>query len=642
MKKYQKLFMIAAETLGLTAKVKEGTLTASEQQAIFAEYEKTNGRTFAQDREANEDAEAPTVALSAEEQQAIANALDVAPAQAPQTAPDAINSLISVIGGLRSTIADLGSQTEAEPQSQPMQSAKRVNIFGTAHTATHLFGIESPIYALNKTHNKLMLDRKVAEMSETEQAVMMQDLSAFVAQAQNRLAQLVSNGSINMLNLDNIVKGESLNYDQLESVAGEYITRRTDAIFAFIRTLPTVTNIFPRVSNVQNKMIAPTAAFGELSQGYRKGNFFKGNAEFGAEMYEVTDLMFKFDLDNLVEIERQYIGYLNREGSDVIKWTFIEWLVVYFGEKLIAEQNRRNVYGYRVPQQNVISNKALLSADGVYAAIMKAEEANKVLPFSTIGTYSESDMLTVVEAFADELFETLDSVEGYNIYLNKRHQRWYTRAYRAKYGQNTDFSGASATPLIDLSPESIIWVPNMPANSYKIFAAPFGTLELLEDKPGEMLNFYFHRELEGVTVISRWKEGASATYAGKKFDSKAALIADKFAHQRLFTNDATTEVAIAATMDLSANDQFVVTKASEEAFAGVTTVTGTEADRVYKFVATAAGASLPKTGVFSEITSAWTAGAAGDYIKVYAQLSDSNGVTVATGKFLELERKVTA
>jgi hypothetical protein len=91
-----------------------------------------------------------------------------------------------------------------------------------------------------------------------------------------------------------MVSGEStVDYSDLMDKAGEYIVRRQDLILAYLRNLPSVTNIFPKVSNIQNKEVAPGANFGELSQGYRSGRIFKGNVAFTAEIYSVVDVMFK-------------------------------------------------------------------------------------------------------------------------------------------------------------------------------------------------------------------------------------------------------------------------------------------------------------------------------------------------------------
>ena len=46
------------------------------------------------------------------------------------------------------------------------------------------------------------------------------------------------------------------------------------------------------------------------------------------------------------EIERQYIGYLNTDGSDPIKWSMIEWQLLNIYTALVNEQNERRIFGH--------------------------------------------------------------------------------------------------------------------------------------------------------------------------------------------------------------------------------------------------------------------------------------------------------
>ena len=318
--------------------------------------------------------------------------------------------------------------------------------------------------------------------------------------------------------------------------------------------------------------------------------------------------------------------------------------------QLIKEQSIRNVIGVRVPQQNVKANPSNLSADGALRAITRAIRQYRVLPFESIGTYDADTMLDTVEAFADEVVKAHGGLDDLKIYLNKRHQRWYIRAYREKYGKDADFTGANAQ-LVDLDPASLVWVPNMKENDFIMFAMEPGNIELLENKPGEMLAFDFTPEFEGVAVKSRWKEGSHATKAGAPFKSEADLKADNFEHQFIFVNNPASALTIAAAVDLRGNTLFTISQAAGESPAtAITTATGVATDRVITFVASAAGVTLEKSGVFSKISANFVAGAKGDYIEVYPELEDSTvtidgesvTVTRPTGKLLELGRKVTA
>lgn len=656
-------------TLGFAAKAKESDLTAEELKAVCEAYEKTYGSTLEADKLANLDA-APV--LSAEEVKTIAEAMGKTPEQVSNNAKDAALEAAKAAAEASKQVAELAAQVEAlkrEPDTEaPSQAqAKRaanmmVVVRGmAAHTSGHLFGIEDERFSRAAWYNQMMIDRKAVAVSDEQKAEFDKAFVSLSHDVRNRMAYLNENGLMNALDFGEMIQGRgTIDYSELNTLAGEYVTRRTDLILAYFRSLPSVSGIFPVISGIQNKQVAPTANFGGLSQGYRSGRIFKGNVKFSAEIYEVVDVMFKYNFTNLQDLEKQYIGYLNMEGSNVIKWTFIEWVMVNFGTILISEQNKRRVSGVRVPQQSVVANPSNLAADGILRAIERAEEAFKILPFSAYGTYAANSILDTVEGMWDKFTEVVPSTDGYKIYINARHKQWYVRAYRTKYGTDADFSGSHAQ-LVDLAPESIVWVPNMPKNCFKIWIAQPGNVVNLEFVPGEMTAFSFTPEFEGIVASSRWKEGSHIQAPGVKYASLSDLTNAGYKDQFVFTNSPISALTITSNaIDVSANlvfeldnhatttgegDSAVTTPAAD-----INTVTKYADDQCIKFVAKAAGDSITKAGAFSTLATAFTAGAAGDYIVVYPQFEDYtttvDGETITasrpTGKFLELRRSVTA
>ena len=651
--------MAIVALLGFTAKVKDGNLTADEQKEIFAKYEETYGTTFAADKEANEDLppETSETQLSAEEIAEIATLMGVETTEVSDDAKVAAQAAAKKVAtekaakeAAQAQVVILGEQEDKGKKETVKVENKAVALIGHAHTTTHLFGVKEDFFLLSHPENKLMASRElfVGAMNKKQRTDFIARVEQYAEKVGERIEHLRKNDLLGALDFSAQIKGESrIDYTDLFNTAGEFIVRRTDLILAYLRTLPTVRNIFPMLTGVQNKMKAPTANFSELSQGYRKGRIFKGNVRFNAETYKVDDLMFKYDFEDLIELEGQYIGYLNKEGSSVFKWTFIEWIMVHFGTRLQNEQNVRNVRGVAVPEQDVISNPANFGADGALRAIERAIEERKVLPFGDFGVYDANSILDTVEGMYDKFYEVVPSTNNFRIYINQRHQQWYTRAFRVKYGNNSDFSGSKAQ-LIDLDPDKVIWVPNMLINDFRIWITIEDNVILLEDKPGEMLSLYFTKEYESVLALSRWKEGAIVEMPGIQFPTQAALKANNFKEQWLFVNLPTTDLELTATVDFSPNAHFIVENATGGA-ATVDTVKGVVWDVVYKLEADAAGAKVIKGGAFSEIKSDFTAIAKGDYIKVYAQLEDVDvevdgeivKVTQMTGKFLEYERSVT-
>lgn len=660
MKIWQKNVAAILKAMGISReKVAAGNISAEEWKQIEEAYKTTHGKTLAEDKEAGEEAEpdpaepeaAAATQLSDEERTAIADMLGIEPAQVAQKPAAAAQQAAQAAQAARQQAEQMAHQPEVK---KPVVEAgmKRVNLFGGAHTAEYLFGIEHPLYARNKQYNQLTGTSIVGRISSSDVQAASKDFLEMAQIVSERYAQLREAGALASLTMASLHGEGQINMVPPTSELGEYVVRRTDAIIAYFKEVPSVRGtFFPVHSNVQNAEVAISAIVGELSQGYRAGRIFKGGMSFAPDKYKVDDLMFKFNFADLVRLEKEYIGWLNRnEGSAIVKWTFIEWVLVHYGTQLIKEQSIRNVIGVRVPQQNVKANPSNLSADGALRAITRAIRQNRVLPFDSIGTYDADTMLDTVEAFADEVAKAHGGLDDMKIYLNKRHQRWYIRAYREKYGKDADFTGANAQ-LVDLDPASLVWLPNMKENDFIMFAMEPGSIELLEDKPGEMLAFDFTPEFEGVAVKSRWKEGAHAVKAGAPFKTVAELEADNYEHQFLFVNNPASALTIAATVNLSGNTLFTISQAAGESPAtAITTANGVATDRVITLVASAAGVELKKSGAFSKIDSDFVAGAKGDYIEVYPELEDATvtidgesvTITRPTGKLLELGRKVTA
>ena len=659
MKIWQKNVAAILKAMGISReKVTAGNISAEEWKQIEEAYKTNHGKTLAEDKEAGEEAEpdpaepeAAAPQLSDEERTAIADMLGIEPAQVAQKPAAAAQQAAQAAQAARQQAEQMAHQPE--PKKPVVEAGmKRVNPFGGVHTPEYLFGIEHPLYARNKQYNQLTGTSIVGRISSSDVRAASKDFLEMAQLVSERYAQLREAGALASLTMASLHGEGQINMVPPTSELGEYVVRRTDAIIAYFKELPSVRGtIFPVHSNVQNAEVAISAIVGELSQGYREGRIFKGGMQFTPDKYKVDDLMFKFNFADLVRLEKEYIGWLNREeGSAIIKWTFIEWVLIHYGKQLIKEQSIRNVIGVCVPQQNVKANPANLSADGALRAITRAVRQLRVLPFDSIGTYDADTMLDTVEAFADEVVKAHGGLDDLKIYLNKRHQRWYIRAYREKYGKDADFTGANAT-LVDLDPATIIWVPNMKENDFIMFATEAGNIELLEDKPGEMLAFDFTPEFEGVAVKSRWIEGAHVVKAGAPFKTVTELQADNYEHQFLFVNNPASALTIAATVDLSGNTLFTISQAAGESPATtITTANGVAPDRVITLVASAAGVELEKAGAFSKISADFVAGAKGDYLEVYPELEDATvtidgqsvTITRPTGKLLELGRKVTA
>ena len=632
MKKWMVRVQDLMKSLGFESKVKEKAMSVEDWRQFDEEYQKLHGCSLAADKDADEPVESP---VSAELQDEIFSMIGKAPAsnqEAVKQVADFARDQKKTIDDQQKTIATLQGQperTEGEPVGAVKISANAMTVvLGHAgHSEKYLFGIESPIFQRGNFYTELTVNRKVNELDEIssdQKKKFMGVFNDYVNSFASRYKELSTSGQINGLDFEKMMAGQSvIDYSSLTEIAGEYVTRRSDMIIAYLRSLPSIGHLFPTISNVQNKEVAPTVSFGELSQGYRKGKLFKGNVDFSAEIYSVADAMFKFEFDDMIELEKAYIGYLNKgEGSNIVKWSFIEWLITYFVRILMNERNRRSIVGIRTPQQDVTANPAMLAADGILRAIQRKEDEFKVLPFEDLTVYDDSTIVDYVETLWGYVSEILPTMDGQRLFMNAKHKLMYSQAFRAKYGKDTDFNGM-ASNMHDITPATIVWVPNMPVNCYKMWITTAGNICLLEDKPGEMSNFYFERDFESVYVISRWKEGSHIEVAGIAYGSRTELENSERQNQYIFTNSGASELPAGATsVDARKNSLFVT--GENTAATAITGITGLSAERVIRIECGSAtnATTIAKSGVFSEIGSVWSPKAVGDYIELYPQLVD--------------------
>lgn len=612
--------------LGMTEKAKKKELSDDDRTSIAAAYKEEFGTDLDADADAARETEAKAKAMNTVKE--ALNALDFSE-EIKDEAPDKTASrVVAVINENQELRRQLNSARADAPEATVRLD---INVLGGEHTRTHLYGIANPMFALDKRWNQIARYGKAPqeEASASDKQEFRAEFEKFNEALCARYRELKSRGLVADRKLGNITYGDIANDTELGTA---YMVRREDALIARIVALPTLNDIFPLRSNIQDGEVMTNVFFGEFSQPYEAGEVSKGSADFKPEKARVSDVMFKYLIPSFKWIETNYLGYLNTSGSDPVKWNMIEWLVLSIATKLQSERNARAIQGYRVDVATGSSRKANFSAFGLLHTLIRYYEGHRVLPFtgSTYVYASSSDIGDVLVAFVEKLASTVDNPEQYTIYLNAKHKAWYRAWYNTKFGSNANYDGAKM--MVPYHDNPIVWVPNM-GNSKFIIASVPGNLQQLENVPGEMTKVAFEQHLESVWAWSVWKEGFSAAFSGKPYDSASALSAAEGKDQMVFMNWPEKAVAANATTidaNVSGNtDNLFKTGVNTQATA-LTDITNAKEGVIYRIeIGTAANAtSIAKSGKFSELSAAWSPSAAGEFIKLYY-----NG-----SKFIDVER----
>lgn len=539
-----------------------------------------------------------------------------------------VDKLILLVNDQKDTIAKLS--TQEDPAKPKKVNAKIVAINCGSSSEKYLFGIEAPLFDRSKPWNQVAATKIPLEILAANGSSLSgnwkgyeKDFRAEVEKygesLANRIGQLQAENRLTTLNMT------ELDFTGFDGTGwGEqYIVRRQDALISYLRTLPSVTNLFAVRYGVQDKMEMTNSFLTDFSQAWQTGRVFKGVYSFEPMLAEVFDVMLKHKFTDMKKLEREYIGYLNRENSFPIKWSMVEWLMSQTLAKLLNEQNERRIRGRHIAPIATEAGHHMFASNGVLAQLAKYCADGYLTRETDLNVYTSSTIYAMIETFIERANQLIPSLSGYVLYINQKHIPWYLKGYEAANGTKLDYNGAKLE-VKHYALDAIIGVPNM-GNSCQMWITLPGNIELYEMAAGEMAAFYFQQDLDELLVMSVWKEGVGAYMVGKKNGEKK----DQF----IFLNDPFTALAAGATTaDASVNNYFrTVANAGATSF---TDFAGASEGVVYKLVCggVANATATAKAGKFSNVD-AWIPTALEDYLEVYWNAT--------TSKFVEVGRKVT-
>ena len=638
------------EALGFTSKFENKALTNEEFQQVVDAYQRDYKVTL------QDDMNAEAQQAQSEQQQQLLNQIYAAVVEAggeesggegeqqQQQQPATQEGIITAINNLGAKIHELAGRP-AEDRPEQKAAAVIVSLSGFGNTPEYLFGAQHPMYSMDLRWNKIAANPGAAAAlgvaSEADERKFFQAAREYGASLMQRMQYLIQNG---MLDVKALSEGQfSTNYagvDGLGDMGSQFTVRRQDAIIARVLSTRQMTEFFPVRYGIQDNDVIFNAFFGEVSQAWQEGEVYKGSMKIENERGYVDDVMMKLKWGPMKELERKYIAYLNTSGSDPIKWNMIEYQLL--NSLLVAqrEQNIRRMRGIYVAPESGVAGSYLTGSTGILYRLIDYIHSNKLLVTEdsdkAVRSYTESTMLAVVKIFVDEIRAHLaedETLDGKVLYLNERHKPWWLKCIRTQFHLDTDFAGVNSYANVVPDTEvPIIWLPYLGNLNFMMMQEP-GNLQFLEFLPGEMMAVKTEQQMEMVRAWSTWKEGTSAAFVGRKVANKAALVANNYEFQQIFLNKPCASLAAGA-VKADANNGFWFETGANESATAITDIDNAKAGVAYiiECGSTTNASTIAKDGKFSEIGSAWTPSAAGDYLMVI--------LNAAGTKFLELERCV--
>lgn len=428
----------------------------------------------------------------------------------------------------------------------------------------------------------------------------------------------------------------SLDYTELDSQLGsQYRVRMQDRIQSFLTTLKSVESIFPMKSGYQDQAVLVNMFMGgDFSQADNSNSSFdnvvSGSYTFEPEILRMYDVMFAQKFTNLKAIEKEWIGYLNQEGSSSMKWSFVEYLLVEASKKLFNERELRRIKGKRVNPTLNVPGTALGASTGLYEFIKSKVEAFQIKEYA-LGAPTASNIASYVKDMVSRIPAELRDSGNLALYMPSIWVQHYNSALETLYGANTNYKG-DIMWVKEYPAVSLISVPN--ADVYGRFIVTIkNNICLFEDVPGEMYNFSIEQVDWSLKVHAQWKESLWALMVGKKFASAAEQDYD---HQMIFVNDVHYSADYYHPMTADDTTPSVAThnRIVSVANAAATAITNIDdavvGEEIYLRVGSVTNTiSIAASGNFSLISADWSPTNVGEEIVLMKR---------ADGKFIELQR----
>lgn len=637
MRKFLTNLLAVVASAGLKDKFDRKELTKEDQAALIEAYNKAHGAgAFANDFANYQTKQS---AQSEAFTKTLAELAGITGVEAgTEGTPDGLAQILASVKELKGEVvtanATIEKLSKQGAEVKPVATVAATPSATGMHTKEYAFGIQNPFFAASRRYNSILINGRIdGNPTDNDRKVLETDAISYAEKLSERYGELRASGRLNLL------KQAKVDISQLSSdteIGTRQFTIRQDMVIARIVSYPSLAGLFNTVSNVQSGQVITNVLFDEVSQAYQSGEVYKGNVDFQPEKAIVDKVMSKVRFEDMSALETAYLNYLNREGSDPVKWTLLEWLILSLAEKINSERVERSIRGCYVKPVKGESAPAILGSTGVIYRILSLYDSNKALPFDDeeLADYDASNIGDVFQFFAKKIATRRpNDFKRFVIYANAAHQPMYMEWYSNKYGKNTDYTGTKdVVPNYNMA---IRWVPAM-GDLKLIFATIPGNIELLQNVPGEEYKTMFERHLEEVIAYSYWMEGSSVGFAGRHFKSKADLKANKAREQYLFFNlPSITAAADATTVDTEGAELedlgFLIRTSANSKATVLTDIVNAKVGVVYRIECgdLTNATKIEKSGKFSEVE-AWTPAAVGDYIYVHYDATK--------GKFFEVSR----
>lgn len=397
---------------------------------------------------------------------------------------------------MASTIAKLIQEPEGD---KPFAIVRGGKMDKAVHSATHLFGTNNAYDAFDEGRN---WNRRAA------------GLSTVATDFTNQPAVEKLNNDMNL-----------------------YFRQNPETVKSLQRDTFGLPVFWPKRTKIDDKVSDASIATAEISQGRKLPWLPKNKQTIQAEEGQIFPVQIDIEFVGyyLQKIEASWLNFMNKEGSQSYKDSFVKFLVSELDKKARVEDRVATIKGVYVatPDGATVAGRSINRQNGLLYLAQQARDVTKKYRAFDLGMPTTANIVDYIDGMIKALPQDVREQQGLVLYLSNEWLRAYKRRYETLYGLNEDYAGYPDTPkdYPNVKFERLIDM----AGSDFMFITFDDNIEILENVPAEKSMYHFEYLLRKIYIWADYKMGIRFIHIGNTVAEGDPL---EFAVQTVWSNTA--------------------------------------------------------------------------------------------------------
>ena len=314
-----------------------------------------------------------------------------------------------------------------------------------------------------------------------------------------------------------------------------YFRQNPEAIKSLHRDTFGLPTFWLKRTKVDDKVSDGSIATAEISQGRKLPWLPKNKQTIQAEEGQIFPIQIDIEYVGyfLQRIEASWLNFMNKEGSQPYKDSFVKFLVGELDKKARVEDRIATIKGVYVatPEDATVAGRSINRQNGLLYIAQQARDVTKKYRAFDLGMPTTANIVDYVDSFIKALPQDVREQQGLVLYLSDEWLRAYKRRSETLYGVNQDYKGYPETPkdYPNVKFERIIDM----AGSDFMFMTFDDNIEILENVPAEKSMYHFEYLKRMIYIWADYKMGVRFIHIGNTVEAGDPL---EFAVQTVWSN----------------------------------------------------------------------------------------------------------